>query len=426
MAERFANNSFSTLAGALTAVATSCSVAAGTGLKFPPAGSGDTFKCVIVSSATGDKEVIRVDARTTDSFGTIARAVEAIDGAQVARAFVDGDAIYASPSAAFLEAVTTKVAIQDGSTVYAAGAGTADALTITLAPVPVAYVGGEEIRFKPSADNTGSATIDKNGVGAKTIKKSVNGALVDLVAGDLRSTHVHRAIYVPTEDVYLLINPAARKVPTRTLLTSTQTYTPPVGLLYINVRMQAPGGGGGGAKGTSSQLGAAGGGGGGEYAEKLILASALGATESYVHGAPGVGGATGDNAGTAGSDSNLGAHVSAEGGDGGAGSDDVGAANIENAGGAGGNSGTGADFQIDGESGGDGYVALNSPTAMHLSGNGGGSFMGNGGTQRVLSHTGDDGSGYGGGGSGASTNSKTDRAGGGGSIGITIIDEIYA
>ena len=65
-------------------------------------------------------------------------------------------------------------------------------------------------------------------------------------------------------------------VPTMRVYTSSGTWTKPAGLVYARVRVQGPGG--------ASQLGY---GGGGGYAESLILAADLDATESYVIGTSG-------------------------------------------------------------------------------------------------------------------------------------------
>jgi hypothetical protein len=89
-------------------------------------------------------------------------------------------------SGAYVEKIALDA--QSGKWVYAAAAGTADVLTATLDPVPAAYVAGMELRLKIGATNTGAATLNVNGLGAKTIVRGDGAALVagDLVADEIR------------------------------------------------------------------------------------------------------------------------------------------------------------------------------------------------------------------------------------------------
>ncbi len=79
---------------------------------------------------------------------------------------------------------------------YGTAGGTADALTLTLSPPLLAYTGGVSVEFRASANNTGAATLDVNGLGAVNILKQVGGALVALEADDL----VNGLIYKVTHD----------------------------------------------------------------------------------------------------------------------------------------------------------------------------------------------------------------------------------
>lgn len=70
---------------------------------------------------------------------------------------------------------------------FAADAGSNDTYVATLSPVPAAYVTGEHYRFKANTANTGAATINFNGLGAKTIKKAEGGITTDLADNDIRA-----------------------------------------------------------------------------------------------------------------------------------------------------------------------------------------------------------------------------------------------
>lgn len=85
--------------------------------------------------------------------------------------------------------------VQNAAMKSGTAGGTANALTLTLAPVPAAYAAQMEIQFKAAADNTASATINVNGLGAKTLKKNVAGTLTDLAAGDIKNGIIYKAVY---------------------------------------------------------------------------------------------------------------------------------------------------------------------------------------------------------------------------------------
>lgn len=72
--------------------------------------------------------------------------------------------------------------LQNNSYGFAADSGGSDAYAITLAPAITAYTTGMVIFFKANTANTGAATLNANGLGAKTIKKR---GTVDLTDNDI-------------------------------------------------------------------------------------------------------------------------------------------------------------------------------------------------------------------------------------------------
>lgn len=88
---QFANNAVSTLAAGITNSATSLSVAAGDGAKFPTLTGSKYFLATLVK-LDGSTEIIKVTARSTDTF-TIVRAAEPVGGSSTAYAFSTGDRI---------------------------------------------------------------------------------------------------------------------------------------------------------------------------------------------------------------------------------------------------------------------------------------------------------------------------------------------
>lgn len=85
--------------------------------------------------------------------------------------------------------------VQQNTFTYAVAGGTANALTLTLAPALQSYASGAGIIFKAADTNTASATINVNGLGVRTLQKISSGVLVDLVAGDIVDGGVYQALY---------------------------------------------------------------------------------------------------------------------------------------------------------------------------------------------------------------------------------------
>ena len=76
---KFTNNASSTLASGITNVATSLTVASGNGALFPTLSAGDYFYCTL-TNAIGTIEIVKVTARSTDTF-TITRAQDGTSAA---------------------------------------------------------------------------------------------------------------------------------------------------------------------------------------------------------------------------------------------------------------------------------------------------------------------------------------------------------
>jgi hypothetical protein len=105
-----------------------------------------------------------------------------------------------TPSASNL--YMTQSGFQRGQEVYAADAQGSDTYVITLSPVPAAYVTGMTLRFKANTANTGTATLNVNGLGAITIVKGVSTAIV---TGDILASQIAVVIYNGTN--FVLQNP---------------------------------------------------------------------------------------------------------------------------------------------------------------------------------------------------------------------------
>jgi hypothetical protein len=85
---QFTNNAATTLASSILIGATSLTVASGTGALFPTLTGGNFFYCTLQNTAGTTIEIVKVTARSTDTF-TIVRAQESTS----ASAFASGDKV---------------------------------------------------------------------------------------------------------------------------------------------------------------------------------------------------------------------------------------------------------------------------------------------------------------------------------------------
>jgi len=75
---------------------------------------------------------------------------------------------------------------------YAVDASGTDAYAITPSPAITSYMAGQEFTFKAGTANTGTATLNVSGLGAKTIKKQVT---TDLSTGDIIVNQIVKVVY---------------------------------------------------------------------------------------------------------------------------------------------------------------------------------------------------------------------------------------
>lgn len=87
---------------------------------------------------------------------------------------------------------------------YAADAVGTDSYAITVVPAPTAYAIGQTFRFKAATANTGGATLNVNGLGAKAIVRGVNTTLAD---GDIAANMLCTVMYDGTN--FVLQSPTA-------------------------------------------------------------------------------------------------------------------------------------------------------------------------------------------------------------------------
>lgn len=99
---------------------------------------------------------------------------------------------------------------------YVVTGGVANTYTATLVPAITSYRTGQIVTVQISATNTGASTINVNGLGAQTILKNINQALI---AGDLTINEVVTMVYDGTN--FQLVG----KSNTQTIATAGANYT---------------------------------------------------------------------------------------------------------------------------------------------------------------------------------------------------------
>ena len=84
-------------------------------------------------------------------------------------------------------------------------AGTGNAYTITSNQGIAAYADGMRFSFRADRANTGAATLNVDGRGAKALRKVSNAALAALVADDIVVGAVYDVVYLSGDDVFAIV-----------------------------------------------------------------------------------------------------------------------------------------------------------------------------------------------------------------------------
>ncbi len=103
--------------------------------------------------------------------------------------------------------------------------GTADAKTLTYSEAPAALYSGQVFGFIANTANTGSATLNINSLGAKTIKKVVAGTVSNLAAGDMPANTRVSVEYNLSNDYFVWINRCPVEPTVANTFAAVQTFT---------------------------------------------------------------------------------------------------------------------------------------------------------------------------------------------------------
>ncbi len=408
--------------------------------------SGNSFTVVTASwntvtvanvFATGGR--IRIHDTAATLYATITTV--SVSAASVQVSFTpDSGSLTATASAVYNSIITADqksipsgsvpadVVKQSGAQIYGVDSGMTDAYAIAMTPTLTAYAAGESFNFKANTANTGAATLNIDGIGAKSIVNADGSALSDntIVGGQI--VHV---VYDGTN--FQIIgstsggssSTAGRLLNQQILTSGSGTYTPTLGTNTITVQLVGGGGGSGGVAGSGSTSSAAGGGGAGGFCLKYI--ASLSGTYTYSIGTGGAGGASGTHSGSSGTDTTFSNGVitlTGAAGGGGTGGTDISSGSNAAAGGAGG-AGSGGDLN---HVGGSGYPGLAIAGSVALGGSGGISIFGyqtRGGVTSGAGFGGGDAAtlNSGGGGGGSATVNNNPSTGQAGGSGVILISE---
>lgn len=115
----------------------------------------------------------------------------------------------------------TQTGLQKSVEQYAVSTGSANAYIVALSPIPTSYAAGMPVKFTSNFANTGSATVNVNSLGAKTIKK-LDGA-TNLVSGDIANGQTVTLIYDGTN--FVMQNPPVNTYTYVSAVTTTGSIT---------------------------------------------------------------------------------------------------------------------------------------------------------------------------------------------------------
>jgi hypothetical protein len=92
--------------------------------------------------------------------------------------------------------------------------GTDNAKVLTYSVAPAAYYNGQRFAFIANTTNTGSATLNVNSLGAKTIKSMVTGTLTAIASGDMVAGTFVEVSYNSADDSFVWVNQRSVVLPT--------------------------------------------------------------------------------------------------------------------------------------------------------------------------------------------------------------------
>jgi hypothetical protein len=238
------NNAAGALVAGIGASATTIILATGQGGLFPASfpfwAKLEKYDTALNGSRVLKREVVKVTGGAGDTFTVIRSAgycpadYQATTQGNTAFSFDAGDAFVHTLTAEQVDDIQTAVAgkldiadYQNGTKVWGASSTGSDAYAITLSPAPAALLNSMSFRFQADVTNTGPATLDVNGLGAKTIKKQHDRDLAD---GDIEAGQIVVVCYDGTN---FQMDSQVATIPTVDINGLTEDTTPDISADFI-------------------------------------------------------------------------------------------------------------------------------------------------------------------------------------------------
>ena len=185
----------------------------------------DTTARDAFTASNGDECYVTADGKKYDylagswiareSGGTFANASTTVAGkVEIATTAQSQAGTNTGETGASLSVLPSDIAknIQNSTFTYAEDTGGDDTYEITLTPAPTDYVIGQIYNVRFMSANTGSATLNVNGLGAKIIYKYRNGSQVPLETGDILAGGMELLIKYSADDIFTVISQLATNV----------------------------------------------------------------------------------------------------------------------------------------------------------------------------------------------------------------------
>lgn len=160
------------------------------------------FEADVANTGAASLNVSGLGAKTIKKYGSKDLETNDIAAGSIVTVIYDLD----SDTMMLQTPVAKQQVSQDGAEIYGADAGASDTYAATLSPAPTAYSGGQVYRIYCNTANTGAATLNINGLGAKDIRKNGSAALE---TGDILAGQIIEVVYDAVAGYFQLISPIA-------------------------------------------------------------------------------------------------------------------------------------------------------------------------------------------------------------------------
>lgn len=174
-----------------------------------------TLTPAVTAYTTGDIYIFKADVANTGGCtlnvnGVGAKTITGFNGATLKDNDITANSVnivvYTGTNMELVSSTGSMFVSNSGREIYGVSAAGTDTYAVTLSPVPLAYTAGMTVRFYADVGNTDGATLNVNGLGAKTLVRPSGTALQ---TGDITAGNVITAVYDGTNFQISGLVPAA-------------------------------------------------------------------------------------------------------------------------------------------------------------------------------------------------------------------------